>query len=893
MNLGFLTYLQLVFYVILGIAILMGFLRGMKKTLFTLITMVIFYVVFFVTVVPVSKMLWSMQMPWLGGVLGNIDASLSNFTSFEESFSSILQVVLGNTVDISNVSAEFMTLATGIGQFALKIVYTILYFTVILIIYKLICMILSALILGKKTKGEGKNGGFGALFGALNGVVAIFVMLIMMGGIMSVVESAVTLVPSGSGETTPLSLSSRFNTYQASNPIIALQAAPSDGNPDMGALKADLQAMVDSYNNNPFVKLSALIEAPSVVNPEQKVPLNINLFDRVLSFDYNGNTIAFRYELSILAEAVQVILNSDYAETNNLADISGAEIRSVFVSLGKSSLIISLMPLAIEIGADYFDTDLPISSEDLYAIDFQEELPKIGEISGALFDIFNGADVIAGEGSLEDIVIDADFIRTLFQDMSESQLLVLIVESLLVPMLEGQDPDQPTIIKIPADIDWEVELLALGEVVAEIYDQDIAFGDLLGGEPVLLLNAIASINVDVLLDSKLISGTLINILSKEAGVEGLDFLSIPDDVVWLDDDNNGELRNILVAFQAILNATDSLDIDNFGIATITSLSDAQIDDLFNSEVLSATISDMLLEQDFGGRSIVIPDSLYDDQGYILSTELKALAKAMVLILDEEQVDETAFDFTKVLSMNSTDIDKFLNSEIMLATVSENLLASPTLDETALPGSGALIIPTYFRETIIVDGSSKQQIDKTELTHLLVSLNLLGITDFDSGMDSDAVEAIFLDSEDRNTFLESGSMHITTDNMIQGNTYISTSIPVLAKSTAYDILNVTTKQEIIDFILAANAMTSSDFTSVNFSFSAILALTPSEQNIILNSMIVRNQISADVVTASLLPKSVLPFVGPFAPAIDNTNYEENDLANFLTKATIEAVIAYYS
>jgi len=106
MNLGFLTYLQLVFYVVLGIAILMGFLRGMKKTLFTLITMVIFYVVFFVTVVPVSKMLWSMQMPWLGGMLGNIDASLASFTSFEDSFQSILQVILGDSVDIANVSAE-------------------------------------------------------------------------------------------------------------------------------------------------------------------------------------------------------------------------------------------------------------------------------------------------------------------------------------------------------------------------------------------------------------------------------------------------------------------------------------------------------------------------------------------------------------------------------------------------------------------------------------------------------------------------------------------------------------------------------------------------------------------------------------------------------------------
>ena len=160
-----------------------------------MIAMAIFYIVFFVTVTPVSKALWSMQLPWLGQVLGNIDASLASFTSFEESLGAILQLAVGESIDIASVSPELLELATGIGIFVLKIIYTLLYFTVILLIYKIICLILRAIILGKTGKGESKNHGFGALVGIGNGIMAVFMAMVMLGGIMSIAESVVLLAP--------------------------------------------------------------------------------------------------------------------------------------------------------------------------------------------------------------------------------------------------------------------------------------------------------------------------------------------------------------------------------------------------------------------------------------------------------------------------------------------------------------------------------------------------------------------------------------------------------------------------------------------------------------------------------------------------------------------------
>jgi len=762
MNLEFLTYFQLIFYVILGLAILMGFLRGMKKTLFTLITMAIFYVVFFLTVVPASKFLWNLQMPWLGGILGNIDSSLSNFTSFKDSLTSILQLALGSNYDVANASQELLDLATGIGQFALKIVYTVLYFTVILLLYKLICWILGMIILGKSEKGASKNRGFGALFGALNGVMAIFIMLVMLGGFMSVIESTVTLIPTG-GDGTQLALEDNHSPYEASQPIVALQAPLDPGSMDMEALVTDLQGMVESYNNNPFVRLANSITAPSIINADEKVPLNINLFDRVLSFEFNGHTVAIRYELTVLSGVAEVFLNSEYATTGNISDITGNEIRQVFADLGQSPLIVSILPLGIEIGAEMMEQPLPITQEELYNIPFAEELPKLGEIAGALFDILNGAGVISGEGDYQDITITPQVVRDLFTDMSDSQIVILAIEGFLVPMLENGESGAATIIKIPADINWETELVALGNVMADIFQEDLSFADLTSGDMNALIDIASKISIDDILDSQLISETLINILSGQAGIEGLSFLVIPEGIDWLDAQHNGELRNILEAMQAILTVAADVNFGELSVDTIAKLDDQAIEKLFGSYVLTATISDMLLSQDFGDTEIVIPDDVFDDQHFIYASELTALAKAMVMIVNETG-GGTEFDVTKALNLSSADIDKFLDSEIIAATVGK-MIKNLNVD--------MLVIPEEATTDIMVDSAYLNVVDATEIKSLLLSLQVLHLDQFDSMSFTASLIENFEDPENPanlddgliSTFLGSMIVHASVSSMI--------------------------------------------------------------------------------------------------------------------------------
>ena len=764
MNLDFLTYLNLIFYVIIGLAILMGFLRGMKKTLFTLITMAIFYVVFFVTLGAASRFLWTLNMPWLAAPLSNIDPSLATFTSFSESLNTLLQLALGDTIDLTGASEGLIDLAIGIGLFAMKIIYTIVYFTVILIIYKLICLIIGAIFF-KTDKGASKNRGLGALFGVLNGVMAVFITLIMMGGMMSVGESMLTLLPQDNEEPATLFMPVQGEIYEASLPIIALAEEDEEDalSPEMMAMIEDLDAMIQAYNSNLVVSIANKITAPSLVNPDETVPLHLNLFDRVLSFEFQEQTVAFRYELGVLSEVGLIFMESDFAETGELSDLTGAEIRQMFGGLGRSELIVSLMPLGVEIAADYFDTELPITETELYAIDFAQELPKLGEIAGALFDIMNGAGVISGTGDIQDIVIDGDFVRDLFADMSESVIIVTVVEVVLVPMLSEAEEGIGAILQVPADLDWEMELVAIGLILKEILDADLTFADLMEGDPTTFLNAASEVNLDVLLESRLISQTLIHILSGEAGIEGLEMLEIPTDIIWLDDDKNGELRNILVALEALLDVTDELDFENFNLASIAELTDSAIDDIFGSRVLVATISSILLSQDLGDTPLVIPDAVFDDEGYITSTEMKAVAKAIALILSG--TGETAtFQVERALNMSSTDIQKFLASEIVSATIGK-LVYDLDID--------LLTLPTDIVTTVDVDDVATSVIAKTELANLLEALALLELTDFDSITFSASLiekftedsDASTIDSAKMTTFLASKIIHSSVSSMV--------------------------------------------------------------------------------------------------------------------------------
>ena len=760
-DLGFLSTINYIFYIILGLAVLAGFLRGFKKTLFAFIMMAIFYIVFFLTINSVVNMLWSMDMSWLGGVLGDIDSSLSGFTSFETDLNLIIQMVAGDNIDLATSSAEVIALATGLGQFVLKLVWTIVYFTVVLVIWKLLSWIIGAIFL-KTKKAATKNRGLGAAFGVLNGAMAVFVMMVVMGGFMSVAESALVLISDSSDPIPTLSLDFRYDQLESNYTAIPLADTS-----DIDAYVEDLQGMVDEYNNNIFVKLVSGITIESSINSGVEVPLHLDLFDQVLSFNYGENVVGIRLELQVFSEAAAVFIDSDFSSSQDITDVTGDEIRDIFAILSHSNLIVALMPVAIEVAAEQFGQTLPISTTELYEIDFEDELTNLGFIAGALFDILNGAGFIGGEGSVDQITIDGDAVRDIFENISDSDVILLMTETLLLPMLEDPEGSFSQIITVPDDFDIEAEYLALGEIFAEIIDADIAFADLENADVSVLLSAASQVDLNILLDSKLITEALISIFSGQTEVGGLDILTVPAGIVWRDTytltgdvDVPGELRNILSALNAVTDLADELDFENLDINALLDMEDSTIETFFGSYVIRATVSDIISETALGDIPLVMPDSVYDGLGYFTETELINVVKAIKLIVTGTSGE---FDILEALNLSSTEIDTLLASNIVYATIGKEIYSL---------GTSSLVVPGSTTTTVEVDSADVDVIIRTEIKSIFQALAVLNITDLDSmSFDAGILDNLENSTEDDlddtkiSTLLGSDIIHATVSDMI--------------------------------------------------------------------------------------------------------------------------------
>jgi hypothetical protein len=93
---------------------------------------------------------------------------------------------------------------------------------------------------------------------------------------------------------------------------------------------------------------------------DQQIPLNLYLFDEVLSFNYDEEQVSIRKELSTFASIGAYVMDMEYMQTNDLADISGDNIRDIFAMVSQSDLIVNVMPLGIEVAAVYLDAPLDV-----------------------------------------------------------------------------------------------------------------------------------------------------------------------------------------------------------------------------------------------------------------------------------------------------------------------------------------------------------------------------------------------------------------------------------------------------------------------------------------------------------------------------------------------------
>jgi predicted metal-binding protein len=757
-NMDIALYLNISFYAMLGLGLFFGFLRGFKKELFAFVTTVLFYVAFFLTINMAVQFIWTLQIPQLGGWLSGFLPELSGITSLSQALPLVISSRLGEVLGAMTTNEQLLLLADGLGIFVLKLVWTLLYFTIIFVVYKLLCGILRALFMPRRKLDEkyaSKNRGLGALFGLLGGAVSVFVTLILLGGFMSIAASMVSFLPESEPDPEEIVLSMpRQEMRELSYSLIPLAEETPLLPPEAMESVAMITDFVQAYQNNWIVQFASQLTMPD--DRGEEMELSLYLFDEVLSFDYQANAldpdspivqVSLRKELSVFAEIAGMAIDSGLVENPDLGNLTTEQIVAVFDKLAQSDLVTSLLPLGIEFAAEYSDIDIELPREQLYAMDWKGELENLGVIAATLYEIADLAGAFEPEGfDYETITLDGQTIRDFFGVVSESQLITLAAAVAVTPLIEMAGVQ--AIVVVPADMDWPAEFIAIGTVLGEILDSGITIGDVTSANYVVILQAVAGVDFELILNSKIMTHTLINILSGNAGIAELSLIKVPAGTIWLDQyDNeghliaNGELRNILLALEALLSiaAESEIDFQTIGqnpsqlLSVIGDLNMDDVDTIFGSAVLVATLSDLLISQDLGGFELIIPDTVLDENGYILKTEFvklvgsaKVLSANLACDVEDTSCQETGIDINKALTLGETDLDTLLDSDILSATVG-HLLYTMTGGEGE---ESILVVPDEALGDVYQKQVFVACVDRSEIKRIFKAIRTLGIDSMD-------------------------------------------------------------------------------------------------------------------------------------------------------------------
>ncbi len=724
------------FLSIIGMAMIVGFFRGLKKTLFSFVGTLILYLIFFLTLDFVVSFIWSFDTPYVGQLLSQLSPNFASLTSLEDALPQVLILFVPEDYLFAIGNTHVLAMLTGLSLFVIKIVYLILYFTVFNLIYRIILLFIRIIFFPSnknKDKYVSKNRGMGALIGVLNASISIFIMLIFYGGLISITESLTSLAPTVDPAEVTLDFP-REGIYQASQTIIPLESTlpiPTE----LTEMVELLDRFVLAYNENYFVSTFSLLTIHNETTDED-LALNLYLFDDVLSFDYEDTEIALRSELSTVSQVAGLVMNSSYIDNGSITDITGEDVSSAFVLISQSKLLTSLIPIAIEVGSTIVETDFSVPVDELYQIDWETEIVQLGEIAAIIFEVVKTAGILEGEMNLDSVEITGDVVRGLFDSFGESELVTLGAYVAAEPLLRYVGGTVEAVITLPEDLVWEDEFSAFGEIIGAVLDTGFSISTLEEADPFVILTALSSLDFTVLLNSKIVTQAFINVLEGALNIEELSmFLVIPDGIIWLDqyDDDgniiaNGELRNILMAINSIAPIVSTLDFEDFQPTDLATLDFDSINDIFESEILVASISEYVKTLDIG-FTLILPDSAFDENGYILKTELQNLVSAVGVVASSLMCDEAdtacqelGVNISAAFSLSDEDIDALLASDILEATIGDLIITEVGSD---------LTIPNSALKTIYVETVARDIVSREEVKKVFQAIAVLGITDINN------------------------------------------------------------------------------------------------------------------------------------------------------------------
>ncbi|QLY39660.1 hypothetical protein HF295_01790 [Hujiaoplasma nucleasis] len=736
-------YLNIAFFSVLAIGFIFGLIKGFRRSLYTFIITLIFLAVFFLTVNTVVSWFYEAEISFLNNLYQQYLPVEGTPQSVRDIVHLMLQESAGEYFNASESSAQVIAFIDSLGTFILKIVYTILYFTVFQIIYRFLFFIIGLFIFAKgraKNKKGKRSRPLGGVFGTLTAALNLFVMIIVLSGVISIAESlsSLDLIQGQEVSLTSQAKPKITDFNQSLNKVGRLQYNElAEADQQLNEALESLNGIIDAYNSNIIIQVVDSYKVEDEFTGEEK-NMAIVLFDEVLSMNYKDQQIGIREDLKVFVSVANTYLSSDYYDSGNLNDIKSEEVTSIFTDLSKSKLLTSLIPVGIEVGVDSFDVDgFEIDDEFrelIYNdIDWQDEIQQLGGVVTAGIMILENANPTGEEIDYTTVPFDGDLTETMFTELSNSKLAEYGAFIAFDYVLTNNEDVGSVFITVPENIDWVKEFKAFGMIANEILSTGITVSDFENTEGQDLLLLFSGVDLTVLMESDLTTRALVNILSGKTNISlNIEFLKIPTltDAEWLDtlDQDgdllaSGELRLILESLNIMVQYLEEIDFDNLDPAQLSSFTDSDIDNMFNSLILVASITEVIKTLDTGGIELIIPDSVLDNDGYITKTEVKTLFKSIKLIAsetacdpDDDQCATEGFDIDKAFALEPNQIGQLFESEILYASSAKMLIDFEQL-----------IVPEDVKETILVEANDVIIISREELISAFIAVGAMDIS----------------------------------------------------------------------------------------------------------------------------------------------------------------------
>lgn len=446
-------YINIAIGVLLGLAFLFGFIKGIFKSSYQLLTSLAVVVAFYLLAPTVTNVLLTYEVSGID--FG--DPSITTIGGFiEDTLINSLNVTLEDGVLITD-TLLYKTIVSVI-EIAVTIVMLLIAFILNITLFKLIFWIIYLFI---KPKKKDKNGVkikkklvsrlTGGLVNTLSCVLSLLILFVPLSAVLSLGETASNIANSSLNNDNIVEVS-----YDGYNLKLSSE---NKGLLETLGLDEETLEIVEEYGSIYRDTIPGIIYSIKIKGTE----IDTFIFDKIFEIDNGETTFSIRKELNnvleivgILDESIEVSENEEgtFNIFKTIESLSEQEIETIFTKLSELEVIRFVVPVALEtaeISLKYKNAEEGESADltadtnllDLITVlkdtDYKKLISDFGNILRDVKGLYDSANISLEEGFNLDILLNLD--ETKFQNVLNSIGELTIIDELYKVVISSYEEE--------------------------------------------------------------------------------------------------------------------------------------------------------------------------------------------------------------------------------------------------------------------------------------------------------------------------------------------------------------------------------------------------------------------------------------------------------------------